>query len=74
MKTTSQREKFLIIFDVDGTLANTFKIGHSLTNKVLAEQGYSENQITADQYMNGTKLVKSFILFYFILFYFILFY
>ena len=42
-----------IIFDIDGTLCDSFQLGFSATNTVLQKNGI--RAITADEYHAGTK-------------------
>ena len=42
-----------IIFDIDGTLCDSFQLGFSATNTVLQNNGFGS--VTADQYHAGTK-------------------
>lgn len=42
-----------VIFDIDGTLCNSFQLGYSATNTVLQNNGFKT--VTADEYHAGTK-------------------
>mmetsp|Transcript_3062 Transcript_3062/g.7644 ORF Transcript_3062/g.7644 Transcript_3062/m.7644 type:complete len:291 (+) Transcript_3062:127-999(+) len=42
-----------VVFDIDGTLCNSFTLGYSATNTVLKRHGYQET--STDEYHQGTR-------------------
>ena len=45
--------RILIIFDIDGTIVDSFRLGYTTTNDILAERGFELS--SESQYHEGTK-------------------